>query len=231
MKTLTQHIEERLIINKNFKHKEVFKPNTAIELQDYVDSRVDELIKNDEDVLDMSNVDLSSLKSNSSNDKPIYQIFRQPFKKIRKNNITVDVSYWDVTDYTRIDCVFFGCECIETIIGLDTWDVSNVKDFAGLFSKCSNLKNVNVSGWKPKNASTMLAMFYNCKNLTRIDGLDTWDFVNNRSIDMSNMFYDCHNLNDIGDIEYWENATGNIDGMFYNCNSLTPPRWYRERYN
>ena len=226
MKTLTQHIEERLIINKKFKHKEVFKPENAQELQDYVNYRVDELIKNGDDIINMSNVDLSQLKQNSSNDKPLYQIFKDPFKKIRKKNITVDVSYWDVTNYNRIDCIFFECECIETIIGLETWDVSGVRDFAGLFSQCSNLKNVNVSGWKPKNANTMLAMFYGCKNLKKIDGIDTWDFADNRRINMSNMFYECHNLNDIGDIEYWGSAAGDCTGMFYKCKHTIIPKWY-----
>ena len=230
MKTLTQHIEERLIINKNFKQKEVFKPNTAQELQDYVNSRVDELIKNNENVLDMSNVDISLLKSNSSRFKPLYQIFKEPFKKIRKKNITVDVSHWDITGFARIDCIFFECECIETIKGLETWDVSDVGDFAGLFSQCSNLKNVNVSGWKLKNSNTLLAMFYGCENLKKIDGIDTWDFGDNRRIEMANMFYECHNLNDIGDIEYWVSNAGDCSGMFYKCNHTIIPKWYRERY-
>ena len=230
MRTLAQHIEERLIINKNFSYKEPFKPNTAQELQDYVDSRVDELIKNNEDTLDMSNVDISLLTQNSSNDKPLYQIFKDPFKKINKKNIIVDVSYWDVSNYTRIDCIFFECECIETIIGLETWDVSNIKDFAGLFSQCSNLKNVNVSGWKLKNAYTMLAMFYGCENLKKIKGIDTWKFADDGRINMSNMFYECNNLNDIGDIEYWGSSAGDCTGMFYKCKRTIIPKWYREKY-
>lgn len=225
MKTLTQHIEERLIINKNFNRKKLFKPINVKELKDYINSRVDELIKNDDNILDMSNVDLSSLKPNSSNDKPLYQIFRDPLQKVRKM-ITVDVSDWDVTGYKRIDCVFFECSCIETISGLDTWDVSDVKDFAGLFSQCNNLKNIDVSGWKLNKAYTLLAMFYGCKSLTKINGIDTWDFGNNKGIDMENMFYNCKNLNDIGDIEYWKDAVGKTDEMFYSCYNLTPPSWY-----
>ena len=62
----------------------------------------------------------------------------------------------------------------------------------------------------------------------KIDGIDTWEFAHNSRIDMWNMFYDCYNLKDIGDIEYWRNITGNIDEMFYNCNNLTSPSWYRK---
>lgn len=229
MKTLKQHIEERLIINKKFK-QETFKPNNNGELIDYISSKVYELIRNNDDILDLSNVDLSTISQQPSYNKSLYQIFRGPLSKIKKNFITVDVSNWDVTEYDRIDCLFFDCPCIETVIGLETWDVSNVKDFTGFFSQCSNLKNVNVSGWKLHNATMTHSMFYYCKNLKKIDGIDTWDFDdNNNKIDMTNMFCNCNNLTDIGDIDYWENVVRYKDGMFYRCNKLTPPMWYRKR--
>ena len=228
MKTLKQHIEERLIINKNFK-QETFKPNTSEELKYYISSKAHELIRNNDDILDLSDVDLSLISKKPSYDKSLYQIFRDPLFKIKRNKITVDVSNWDVTEYDRIDCLFFDCPCIETVIGLETWDVSNVKDFTEFFSQCSNLKNVNVSGWKLHNATMTCAMFYYCKNLKKIDGIDTWDFKDNSRIDMTNMFCNCNNLTDIGDIDYWENVIRYKDGMFYRCNKLTPPMWYRKR--
>ena len=229
MKTLTQHIKERLIINKNFK-QETFKPNNNKELKDYISSKADELIKNNDDILDLSNVDLSLISKKPSYDKSLYQIFKEPLSKIKKNNITVDVSNWDVTEYDLIDCLFFNCQCIETVIGLETWDVSNIKDFTGFFSQCSNLKNVNVSGWKLHNTTMTYAMFFGCQNLEKIEGIDTWEFADfvddDLRVDMTNMFYNCSNLTDIGDIDYWENAVGNKKGMFHNCKQLTPPTWY-----
>ena len=63
MKTLIQHIKERLIINKNFK-QETFKPNNNKELKDYISSKADELIKNNDDILDLSDVDLSLISQN-----------------------------------------------------------------------------------------------------------------------------------------------------------------------
>ena len=56
MKTLKQHIEERLIINKKFK-QETFKPNTSEELKYYISSKAHELIMNNDDILDLSDVD------------------------------------------------------------------------------------------------------------------------------------------------------------------------------
>ena len=72
---------------------------------------------------------------------------------------------------------------------------------------------------------------HKCRNLMKIDGIDTWKFAkfaHNSRINMLNMFYNCYNLKDIDDIEYWWNITGNIDQMFCNCNRLTPPSWYRK---
>ena len=83
MKTLKQHIEERLIINKKFK-QETFKPNNNEELKNYISSKADELIKNNYDILDLSNIDLSSMSRKHSNDKLLYQIFRGPLSKINK---------------------------------------------------------------------------------------------------------------------------------------------------
>ena len=225
MKTLKQHIEERLIINKKFK-QETFKPNTSEELKYYISSKAHELIRNNDDILDLSDVDLSLISQKTSYDKSLYQIFREPLSKIKKKFITVDVSNWDVTEYDRIDCLFFDCPCIETVIGLETWDVSNVKDFTEFFSQCSNLKNVNVSGWKLHNATMTCAMFCDCKNLKKIDGIDTWDFKDDSRINMTNMFCNCNNLTDIGDIDYWENVVGYTKGMFYNCQQLILPTWY-----
>ena len=97
MKTLTQHIKERLIINKNFK-QETFKPNNKEELKDYISSKVDELIKNKDDIIDLSNVDLSLISQKPSYDKSLYQIFREPLFKIKKKFITVDVNYNNAED-------------------------------------------------------------------------------------------------------------------------------------
>ena len=69
------------------------------------------MIKNNDDILDLSDVDLSLISKKPSYDKSLYQIFREPLSKIKKKFITVDVSNWDVTEYDRIDCLLFNCQC------------------------------------------------------------------------------------------------------------------------
>ena len=69
-------------------------------------------------------------------------------------------------------------------------------------------------------------MFYNCKNLKKIDGIDTWEFDDNNRIDMMNMFYNCNDLTDIGDIDYWENVVGTKKGTLHDCQQLILPTWY-----
>ena len=64
--------------------------------------------------------------------------------------------------------MFYGCTYLEEVIGLDTWDVSNVEDMSFMFNDCKNLKNIgDISGWEI-NDTKMHGAFYNCKKLKTI---------------------------------------------------------------
>ena len=212
MKQINQYITEYII------KKKLDKPIDSEDHCIYFPKTKEELISNIKELFDKGETDLNCIDTSEITDMSYL------FKNIR--SINFDVSNWDVTEYDRLDCLFFNCQCIETVIGLETWDVSNVKDFTGFFSQCSNLKNVNVSGWKLYNAMITYAMFFGCQDLKTIKGIDTWEFDDNYRIDMMNMFYNCSDLTDIGDIDYWENVVGNKKGMFHNCQQLTLPTWY-----
>lgn len=212
-------ISEKLVINKNFKEA-ITKPKNIDELKEYINKQFKSMHDSNTDVLDVSRIEFSLL---SNIEKPLYMLFKDSLEDVKKdNNIIVDVSNWDLCDLSRIDCIFFECTFIKKVVGLETWDVSNVKDFAGMFSGCSNLEEVDVSNWKLTKAYTTLAMFYNCFHLKTIKGLDTWSL--NGNIDMSNMFFECRHLKNIGDINYWSPSLYNK--MFSNCNNQIIPKWY-----
>lgn len=220
MKSLTNYLSEKLIINKNFKEA-VIKPKNINELKEFINNQIKRMIESNTDVLDVSGVDFSSFSS--IDDNPIYMLFNDSLENVKKDNIIVDVSNWDLCKLSRIDCLFYDCKSIKKVVGLETWDVSKIRDFAGVFSQCDNLEEVDLSNWKLTEAFTTLAMFYKCIHLKTLKGLDTWA-LNNNKIDMDNMFFECVCLKNIGDINYWSPRSHNK--MFKGCNKQIIPKWY-----
>lgn len=230
MKTLTQHlneINERLAINK--KNSSEFKPNSVDELKDYISKNVSAMIMGDVNVLNLNNINFNDFDFNGTG--PFYCLFYELLKPVKRKDIIINVYDWKFNDkLKRIDCLFFSCGCVKEINGLDTWDVSSFRDFSGLFSKCSNLTTVDVTGWIIKEPRTAMSMFYQCSSLEKIVGLDTWKFLNKTNkMSIENMFLGCKNLNSIGNIEYWEDYIKREKfnyNVFDGCKKSIIPSWY-----
>lgn len=128
------------------------------------------------------------------------------------------------TSKYSLAAMFSGCKLLE-------WaDISDapMKDVfwaRSVFSGCQKLKYANVScGAVGKhdnyNTNAMNSYFYQCRKLTEIVGLDTWDFTGLYKLDISGMFDSCLSLTSI-DVTGW-NMSGitSFSGMFKNCSSL-----------
>ena len=92
----------------------------------------------------------------------------------------LDLSGWNLSSsLTSLESVFANCKA-KNIYGLKDWDVTNVKYFGQLFLQCSNLVEIDISGWDTSNGtsfqSSIYPMIYSCPNLERVIG----------AIDMSN---------------------------------------------
>ena len=88
-----------------------------------------------------------------------------------------------------------------------------------MFSGCSNLTSVDVSGFDTRNVTDMGTMFYNCSNLTSVDvsGFDT----GNVEASMYGMFFNCRSLTNV-DVSHFNTEKVWIMGeMFKGCRSLT----------
>lgn len=242
MKTLTQHISqvktlhslnefinERLTINKKISSE--FRPKSVVELKDYISKNVSAMINSDDNVLNLNNINFNDFDFNA-NGGPFYCLLYELLKPVKRKDIIINVYDWKFNDrLKRIDCLFYSCECVKEINGLETWDISSVRDFSGLFSKCSNLTTVDVTGWVIKESKNAMSMFYQCSSLKKIVGLDTWKFLNNTNNKMSveNMFLGCINLNSIGNIEYWKDHIKRENFnycAFDGCKKSIIPSWY-----
>ena len=136
---------------------------------------------------------------------------------------TLDVS--SLTNCIKCDdfsYLFKGYKKVKYIIGLEDWDVSNVKDMFRMFCDCKNF-NSDLSKWNVSNVENMFGMFQDCKNFNC--DLSNWNVSNVEN--MGNMFDGCINFN--SDLSKWNVSNVKyMSCMFGNCQSLGQlPSWYK----
>ncbi len=114
---------------------------------------------------------------------------------------------------------FNGCSNLKHIIGMKEYlDTKEVKDMAGMFAYCSNLRKLDVSGFNTQNVEYMMAMFRFCTNLTNLD-LSGFNTRNVRS--MYFMFHSCSNLTNVNLNGFNIENVSTMAGMFSKCSNLT----------
>ena len=112
---------------------------------------------------------------------------------------------------------FYQCSKLERIDGMENLDTSNVTDMNRMFVGCSELKELDVSGWNTANVTDMSGMFGSCKSLT---ALDLSHFDASKVTNMEGMFSSCgvEELNVSG----WNTASvTDMRSVFAYCKSLT----------
>lgn len=100
----------------------------------------------------------------TSNVKDMSFMFRQ-----LENITSIDVSSLNVSKVTNMMDLFGYDYKLQTIIGLENWDTSNVSVMRGVFYKNKSLESVNLSNFKTNNAISIAVMFYECLKLSTID--------------------------------------------------------------
>lgn len=89
---------------------------------------------------------------------------------------TVNVTGLVSDKFTSLQEMFGSDMALTTIIGLDTWNVSNVTDFYETFEECRMLSDETlkqVEKWKVTKPTRFTSMFYNCQLLKTLD-LSGW---------------------------------------------------------
>ena len=88
--------------------------------------------------------------------------------------------------------LFSRLEEVKHIIGLEDWDVSNVKNMVCMFCGCEKF-NSDLSNWDVSNVRGMEYMFYNCYNFN--SDLSNWSV--SKVENMEDMFKGCKKFNSI----------------------------------
>ena len=111
---------------------------------------------------------------------------------------------------------------ITSIVFDENINTSNVtsmgNDKDGMFENCSNLTNLDISGFNTSNVTNMGGMFLGCSSLTSLDvsGFDT-----SKVTDMEYMFADCYALTALDVSNFETSNVTNMECMFSGCHSLT----------
>lgn len=128
-----------------------------------------------------------------------------------------DNGYPVTTDMCK---VFYGCDALTTIIGLENWNTASVTDMSGMFGKTAISKITGVADWDTSNVESMSSMFDEDKNLIDVSELSKWDTSNVQS--MRYMFSKCSSLTNVP-MDNWDCSSivgdwsSSNDGMFEDC--------------
>ena len=108
------------------------------------------------------------------------------------------LKYANVTNikfvFNRLNEYFCRCINLETIVGLDTWDVSLQKgNWSKLFYECHKVKDLSgVENWTIPATDNMSSIFEGCSSVTSLN-LSNWDI--SKVTNLSSFVSNCSQLN------------------------------------
>ena len=206
MKSIQQHINERLQLNRDRVRKIEYEytPKTYQELENII-YKITEEHKTDK-IINLNMIDTSKITNMSHlfyNSRYNYNIsewdvsnvndMSSMFENAEKFN--GDISHWDVSHVTDMDCMFQGSIFNDDI---SRWNVSHVTNMNGMF-RFDKEFNQYLGDWNTSNVLNTCGMFNGCSKF-KGDGLKQWDMSNVRN--MSYMFKNAEEFNE--DISTWK---------------------------
>ena len=99
------------------------------------------------------------------------------------HSVVFNESFANCTSITSTELWFFGCSNLETFIGLEYLNTSNVTNMASMFDGCYSLTTLDLSSFNTSSVTDMKMMFYECPNLTTIYVSSGWSTANVSSSD------------------------------------------------
>ncbi|MCO6532491.1 BspA family leucine-rich repeat surface protein, partial [Lactobacillus sp.] len=121
----------------------------------------------------------------------------------------------DTSQATSMSTMFSGCSML-TNLDLSGFNTTNVTNMSRMFSECSNLKSLNLSGFNTSNVEDMSAMFDHCSSLT---SLSLESFTTPKVTSAFEMFQNCEELRKLN-IRNFNRTNGVFSGFLRGCNKL-----------
>ena len=143
----------------------------------------------------------------------------------------------DITELKRIDsstatnltATFLDTVNLETLNGLESWDVSNVTTMQAIFGINGSTMQAGYRGhltdisalkdWNVSNVKILSSVFQGQSSLADISNLANWNTSNVENL--SSAFFNMISLSSLKGLEKWNVSNViSIQGMFYECNQL-----------
>ncbi|QOR05320.1 DUF285 domain-containing protein [Campylobacter cuniculorum] len=139
-------------------------------------------------------------------------------------DLSINLGTIDTHKITDMSGLFYRTER-KDFSGIETWNVSNVKDMRGMFSYAKSF-NQNINAWNVSHVETMRGMFSNAESFNQ--PLDKWDVSKVRN--MEHMFEGAESFNQ--NINAWNVShikDNNMVFMFrFSPLEENPPQWFKK---
>ena len=201
MKSLTQHITEKLVLNNNTKirntREHIYFPTSKAELVSLIK---DEVEKNGWEC-DLNHIDVSQITD-------MTHLFSEAYAGYGLAKFNGDISGWNVSNVKNMNSMFWFAKFNQPI---GDWDVSNVTTMKDMFNAATSF-NQPIGDWDVSNVTTMEGMFSNAKSFDQPIG--DWDV--SKVEDMRRMFQYAYSFDQ--DLSKWKlKANCDILKIFYDC--------------
>ena len=132
--------------------------------------------------------------SNTGNNEPLWGFTTSATKSNSIKRVVFDESFANEKPKSLYRW-FADCRNLTDIEGIGYLNTSECTTLEGMFSRCSGLVTIDVSGFDVGKVTNSSTMFYNCSELKTIFGDKYWNSISRLGGEYSvNMFYGCVKL-------------------------------------
>ena len=139
------------------------------------------------------------------------------YNKDKDKIIYVDFSHFNSSSLENVYGIFSYCSNLKEI-NFTNFDTSKIRNMNSMFAGCNGLLSIDLSNFNTSLVTNMQYMFHSCKNL---ESLNLSNFNTSLVTDMQLMFYECNNLKSLNLSNFNTSSVRDMQHMFYDCNQMT----------
>lgn len=131
---------------------------------------------------------------------------------------TLDVSGFDTSKVETMNMMFFNCQKLTSLQGLNRFNTSRVKNMDFMLSNLYVIPSLDVASFDVRNVTTMKMMFGGCNSLQSLSGVYNWQTSSLQNA--SHIFSSCVTVTEI-DLSRWDMShVTDMSVLFGGCSGL-----------